>query len=158
MSIYTFPVVNQQGPTGPTGPFGGPTGATGLGVTGPTGPASRVPGPQGSTGPAGPPGGTTGVKGNTGPTGAASTVTGPTGSTGLQGIGIPTGGTIGQVLAKASNSDYDLVWIDPPTIVVGNNVSGGGVVLPTGTSQVSGGKPTSVYGVTALLDGGGVSG
>lgn len=26
---------------------------------------------------------------------------------------IPPGGTTGQVLAKASNSDYDLVWVTP---------------------------------------------
>ncbi len=35
MSVYTYPVVDLQGPTGPTGPNGGPTGATG--PIGPTG-------------------------------------------------------------------------------------------------------------------------
>jgi hypothetical protein len=61
------------------------------------------------------------------------------------------------VLAKASDADYDLVWIDPPIIVVGN-ISGGGVVLPTGTAVITGGTPTSVYGGTSVIDGGGVSG
>lgn len=30
-------------------------------------------------------------------------------------IGIPAGGTIGQILAKVSNTDYDVEWIDAPT-------------------------------------------
>lgn len=39
MSVYTYPVVDLQGPTGPTGPNGGPTGATG--PIGPTGAISN---------------------------------------------------------------------------------------------------------------------
>lgn len=29
--------------------------------------------------------------------------------------GVPVGGTVGQILSKASDDDYDMVWIDPPT-------------------------------------------
>jgi hypothetical protein len=69
-------------------------------LVGPTGPK----GDTGATGPQGP-------KGDTGDTGPA----GPTGATGPQGdpgVGVPTGGTTGQVLAKASDDDYDTEWVD----------------------------------------------
>jgi hypothetical protein len=42
----------------------------------------------------------------TGPTGAQ----GPAGD---DGVGIPEGGTTGQVLAKASGDDYDTEWVTP---------------------------------------------
>lgn len=41
--------------------------------------------------------------------------TGPQGPTGATGQGVPTGGNTGQVLAKASATNYDTSWIDPPT-------------------------------------------
>ena len=34
------------------------------------------------------------------------------GNTGLNGVGVPTGGTTGQVLAKNSNADYDTEWVN----------------------------------------------
>ena len=34
----------------------------------------------------------------------------------LQLIGVPAGGSTGQVLAKSSSADYDSEWIDIPTI------------------------------------------
>ena len=37
--------------------------------------------------------------------------TGDTGSQGAAGVGVPSGGTTGQVLTKASNSDYDTIWV-----------------------------------------------
>lgn len=37
---------------------------------------------------------------------------GPTGPTGADGVGIPTGGTGGQILAKIDNTDYSTEWID----------------------------------------------
>lgn len=40
----------------------------------------------------------------------------------LSGVGVPAGGVAGQVLAKASSSDYDTHWIDPPA-------GGGGLPL-----------------------------
>lgn len=45
-------------------------------------------------------------KGDTGATGA----TGDTGAAGADGEGVPIGGTTGQVLAKASNTNYDTEW------------------------------------------------
>lgn len=56
-------------------------------------------GPQGIQGP-------TGATGETGATGA-------TGPQGPAGPGVPTGGTAGQVLAKASGTNYDTEWITP---------------------------------------------
>jgi len=46
--------------------------------------------------------------------------TGPQGPKGEPGVGIPTGGTAGQVLAKASGTDYDTKWV--------NQSGGGGAV------------------------------
>ena len=54
--------------------------------------------------------GTPGEQGSEGPPGAD----GKDGNDGAPGQGVPVGGTAGQVLAKASGSDYDSVWIDPP--------------------------------------------
>lgn len=52
---------------------------------------------------------TVGPQGPTGATGSQGS-TGATGATGPAGPGVPTGGTTGQFLAKASNADYDGVW------------------------------------------------
>lgn len=41
-----------------------------------------------------------------GPTG----LTGPTGPAGADGVGIPAGGTAGQLLKKSSGTDYDTAW------------------------------------------------
>jgi hypothetical protein len=84
-----------EGLTGPAGPAG-PPGADGAqGPTGAQGPQGiqGIPGPQGITGPAGP-----------------------------AGVGIPAGGLTGQVMAKLSNTDYDIGWgyiIEPPELVIG---------------------------------------
>lgn len=56
---------------------------------------------------------------------------------GLPGIGIPAGGTTGQILAKVSDTSYDTEWIDPP--------SGGSVVL--GLSEIGFGNSS-----TGLID------
>lgn len=55
-----------------------------------------------------------GQQGATGPTGAAGP-SGPAGTVGATGPGVPTGGTTGQILAKASDTDYDTGWIAAPT-------------------------------------------
>lgn len=70
-------------------------------------------GDTGATGPAGPAGsqGPKGDKGDTGDTGPAGPA-GPTGSQGPAGVGVPTGGTTGQVLAKKSGTAYDTEWVD----------------------------------------------
>lgn len=41
--------------------------------------------------------------------------TGATGATGTDGVGVPTGGTAGQILAKVDATDYNTEWIDAPT-------------------------------------------
>ena len=89
-----------QGPTGPEGAqgprgFKGDTGATG--AQGPTGPQ----GPQGPTG-------ATGATGATGPQGPQ----GEQGEQGPAGIGVPSGGNTGQILAKTDNLDYNTRWMD----------------------------------------------
>lgn len=60
---------------------------------------------DGAEGPTGP----QGAKGDKGETGA----TGPQGPKGDAGEGLPPGGSAGQVLVKASDSDYDGKWADP---------------------------------------------
>lgn len=96
-----------QGATGPQGPQGdpGPTGPTG--ATGPQGPQGIQgdPGPQGPQGDPGP----MGPAGPTGPTGA----TGATGPQGPAGVGVPAGGTAGQVLSKIDSTDYNTQWSTP---------------------------------------------
>ena len=61
-------------------------------------PIVNLKGQQGETGPQGP-------QGATGPQG-------PQGETGAAGVGVPSGGTTGQVLKKASNTNYDTEWAD----------------------------------------------
>ena len=62
-------------------------------------------GPQGATG-------AQGVKGDTGSQGPQ----GQTGAQGPAGPGVPTGGTLNQVLAKKSATDYDTQWLAPAAV------------------------------------------
>ncbi|MBQ8603911.1 MAG: hypothetical protein IJ410_03585 [Oscillospiraceae bacterium] len=39
---------------------------------------------------------------------------GADGKNGKDGVGVPTGGTAGQVLVKKSDDDYDTEWVDIP--------------------------------------------
>jgi len=57
-----------------------------------------------------------GTKGDTGPQG-------PQGPQGPIGVGIPTGGTDGQVLAKRTSEDYDFQWYDLPGAVQYENAA-----------------------------------
>lgn len=121
----TNPVVGPKGPggmNGAQGPMGlqGPQGEQGIqgetGATGPQGPQG-IQGVKGDTGDTGPQGiqgiqGIQGVKGDTGDTG-------PAGATGAAGVGVPVGGTTGQILAKIDATNYNTQWITP--------ASGGGV-------------------------------
>jgi hypothetical protein len=91
-------------------------------------------GPAGATGPAGP----------TGATGA----TGPAGADGADGVGVPAGGTTGQVLTKTSSTDYATDWETP---------TGGGGGAPTGAA---GGALDGTYpnpGIAASVAGAGLS-
>ena len=40
---------------------------------------------------------------------------GGTGAAGTDGVGVPAGGTVTQILAKASDTDYDTEWVNSPT-------------------------------------------
>lgn len=132
---WVDPDTGPQGPAGPTGATGpqgpqGPQGIQGIqgppgadgddGADGPQGPEGPEgpQGPQGIQGIQGPPGddGATGATGATGPPGAD----GADGADGAPGVGVPTGGSTGQVLAKATNTDYDTEWVN-------DQVGGGGV-------------------------------
>ncbi len=78
------------------------SGATG--IQGPQG-LRGLQGEQGPQGPEGP----QGIQGEQGPKGDQGEI-GPKGDTGDVGIGVPTGGTTGQILNKKSNDNYDTVW------------------------------------------------
>ena len=116
-------VEGAQGPQGPVGPVGP------QGPVGPEGPQGQI-GLQGPVGPEGPigPQGPRGVQGDVGPAGPQGDV-GPQGPKGEQGkpgengVGVPVGGTVGQVLTKKTATDYDTEWTDP---------QGGGSGLPEG--------------------------
>lgn len=58
---------------------------------------------------------------------------GPTGPQGIPGVGVPSGGTTGQVLQKASNSDYQTEWADPAS---GGDPPGTMLPLMDGTAAV----------------------
>lgn len=102
----------EDGATGATGPQGiqgpaGPEGAQGpRGFKGDTG-ATGAQGPTGPTGPQGP----TGATGATGPQGPQGEQ-GEQGEQGPAGIGVPSGGTTDQILAKTDNLDYNTKWMD----------------------------------------------
>lgn len=94
----------ERGERGPEGPRGlkGDTGAPGK-------PGER--GEKGDTGERGPKG-EKGAKGDKGADGVSIMgPQGPTGPAGVAGVGIAPGGTTGQVLAKASDDDYDTEWV-----------------------------------------------
>lgn len=159
MSVYSYPIVDLQGPTGPTGPAGGPTGS--IGSTGPTGPTGHTgaTGPLGPTGVAGTPGtavntgatGDTGPIGNTGPTGytgPTSTVTGPTGDTGPTGS---TGATGPQVTGPQGPTGPG-VGATGPTGDTGPTGPGFGNIVVAGQSNI-----VSTSGFFALVAGGNVT-
>lgn len=52
-----------------------------------------------------------GIQGEQGPQG----LTGNTGPQGDDGVGVPAGGTTGQLLAKNSGTDFDTEWVDAPS-------------------------------------------
>jgi len=83
--------------------------------------AAIAPGATGPEGPQGPKGdtGDTGPQGSAGAAGEAG-APGEAGPQGPAGEGVPTGGTTGQVLAKASGDNYDTEWVTPSS-------GGGGV-------------------------------
>jgi len=117
--------ISNSGPIGPQGPTGA-TGSQGIqGETGATGPQG-IQGATGATGSQGIQGiqGVQGEQGVQGATGAAGTngTNGTNGVDGADGVGVPAGGTAGQVLAKINSTDYNTQWVDQ---------SGGGSSIQT---------------------------
>jgi len=88
--------------------------------------------PQGATGAQG----VKGDKGDTGETGAtgATGSTGPAGADGANGVGVPTGGTTGQVLSKINATNYNTQWIAPPTSVPTQTGHSGEYLTTDGTN------------------------
>lgn len=93
--------------------------------------------------------GDTGDTGPTGPTGPA----GADGTDGTDGVGVPPGGTTGQVLTKVNNTDYNTTWTTP---------SGGGGGGGAGTHRFNATKGlvltdpgfnTVVFGTVEYQDG-----
>lgn len=70
-----------------------------------------------------------GAAGATGATGA----TGTTGTTGATGPGVPTGGTVGQVLTKNSLTSYDASWATPTSGSSGVAESAYGLTFTSGS-------------------------
>jgi len=83
------------------------------------------------------PQGPTGATGATGPAGAD-------GADGADGVGVEAGGTTGQVLAKASNTDYDTEWLSLTTAdIYVIACSDETTALTTGTGKVTFRMPTA---------------
>lgn len=61
-----------------------------------------------------------GATGPAGPQGA----TGATGAAGAAGVGVPAGGTVSQILAKNTNTDFDTIWLDNPVFLLVTQVHG----------------------------------
>lgn len=75
---------------------------------------------------------------------------------GNDGTGIPTGGTTGQHLAKASNDDYDTVWEDPPDPPVNlDDLSDVDAPTPSDGQALTWDSGTSKWKPTTLSLGGG---
>lgn len=86
------------------------------------------------------PKGDKGDKGDTGDTGA----TGATGPAGTNGVGVPTGGSAGQVLSKINSTDYNTQWVTPSA---GGGVNGSSIVtVPNNRREWS--ETISTVGVT----------
>jgi hypothetical protein len=69
------------------------------------------------------------LKGTTGDTGA----TGSAGADGADGVGVPAGGTTGQILSKTSNDNYATTWVTPSSGLYSNAVASATVSTMTET-------------------------
>ena len=99
------------------------------------------------------PRGATGAKGDTGATGATG-AKGDTGDTGPAGQGIAVGGSTGQMLVKASSTDYDTSWATPFNAAIpsaiGTTTPAAGkftdVAIPTATGETNLLENTTITG------------
>ena len=83
------------------------------------------------------------LAGPQGPTGATGPA-GADGADGADGVGVDAGGTTGQVLAKASNTDYDTEWVSLTTAdIYVIACSDETTALTTGTGKVTFRMPTA---------------
>jgi hypothetical protein len=83
--------------------------------------------------------------------------TGETGSQGPAGFGVPSGGDEGQVLGKASNTDYDFQWIDGGgrfAIQLNEQAITANYSIPSGFNGVSAGPITISSGVVVTIPSG----
>lgn len=74
----------------------------------------------------------------------APTITGADGTDGADGVGIPTGGSTGQFLSKASATDYDTEWSNVSTLRIEVRNTSGGTLLkgtPVYATGVTGNTP-----------------
>ncbi len=75
-----------------------------------------------------------------------ASIVGPAGTDGVDGsngVGVPVGGTTGQVLAKIDSTDYNTQWVDQ---------TGGSIAF----GNLDAGNPDSVYGGIDVIDCGGI--
>lgn len=82
-------------------------------------------------------------------------IRGSAGADGQNGVGVPAGGTTGQVLSKKTTADYDTQWIDPPQ---GGGSGGDGqqtylVKAPVGTIVIWSGTADNIPSGWQLCDG-----
>ena len=81
---------------------------------------------------------------------------GPAGADGADGAaGLPSGGTTGQVLAKASNTDADVEWADASSgldaIKLNENTISANYTIPSGYNGLTAGPVTIADGVTVTI-------
>lgn len=89
----------------------------------------------------------------------AETITIDRGVQGAAGVGVPTGGTTGQVLAKASDTNYDTTWVTGgggggSGTVTSVAVTGGTTGLTTTGSPITTSGTIALGGTLALTNGG----
>lgn len=91
--------------------------------------------------------------------GAGTSLIGPQGTAGTNGQGVPTGGTVTQILVKNSSTDYDTAWANAPEVGVTStdsstvDFSGLGTSASALTASVK--RSTTIAGnlITAETDG-----
>lgn len=76
------------------------------------------------------------------------------GDKGADGQGVPSGGTAGQALVKASSADYDTEWETIPTPTEGSSYlkMPDGTLICWGSASISGTYAANVYFPVAFVD------